>query len=113
MRVKAGTVTKRRHNKVRELAKGFWKKHRTTYRKAHETVLHAGQYAFAGRKLRKRDFRSLWIMRLNAALRQNGLTYSRFMHTLSEKGIEVDRKILSKIALEHPDEFRKFVEKVA
>lgn len=113
MRVKGGTVTKRRHNKLRKLAKGYWNKHRTTYRKAHETVLHAGQYAFAGRKMKKRNFRSLWIMRLNAALREHGMTYSTFIHSLKQQQIEVDRKILSQIAVEHPESFKKFVEKVA
>ncbi|MFW5703229.1 MAG: 50S ribosomal protein L20 [Patescibacteria group bacterium] len=112
MRVKGGTVTKRRHNKVRELTKGFWKKHRTTYKKAHETLLHAGQYAYAGRKKKKRDFRELWIIRINAAVRNAGMTYSSFINKLQNNNIEIDRKILSKIAVEHPDAFNKIVEKV-
>jgi len=82
------------------------------FKKAKEATLHAGQYAYDGRKLKKRDFRSLWIVRLNAALRPLGLTYSKFINKLTEKKVELDRKVLSQIAVEHPDAFTKIVEKV-
>ena len=83
------------------------------FKKAKEAVLHAGEYAFAGRKLKKRDFRTLWIIRLNAALRELGLTYSKFINLLSTKKIELDRKVLSQIVVEHPEVFKKIVEKVS
>ncbi|KKP85545.1 MAG: hypothetical protein UR89_C0051G0003 [Candidatus Roizmanbacteria bacterium GW2011_GWA2_35_8] len=82
------------------------------FKKAKEAVLHAGEYAFAGRKLKKRDFRTLWIIRLNAALRELGLTYSKFINLLSTKKIGLDRKVLSQIVVEHPEVFKKVVEKV-
>lgn len=112
MRVKGGVKSKRRHNKFLKMAKGFWRKHGTTIRKARETLLHAGQYAFDGRKKKKRDFRSLWIVRINAAVRENGMKYSEFVSKLTKGKIEIDRKILSQIAVEHPTVFNKIVESV-
>ncbi len=112
VRVKTGTVRKRKHNKILKKAKGYWMSRRKQYKKAHEAVLHAGKYAFAGRKLKKRDFRSLWILRINAALRNKGLTYSKFINMLKKQKIELDRKILSKIANEYPKVFDELIEKV-
>ena len=86
---------------------GFFKQ----FRKAKEAVLHAGEYAFKGRKLKKRDFRSLWIIRMNAALRELGTKYSTFINKLKTNKIELDRKILSQLAVEHPAVFKKIVEK--
>ena len=81
------------------------------FKKAKEAVLHAGEYAFKGRKLRKRDFRQLWIMRMNAALRELGMKYSIFINKLKINKIELDRKIISQLAVEHPKVFKKIVEK--
>ncbi|GIW64908.1 MAG: 50S ribosomal protein L20 [Patescibacteria group bacterium] len=111
-RVKPGVQTRKRHKKVLKMAKGYWMSRRKQFKKAKEATLHAGEYAFAGRKRKKRDFRRLWITRLNAAVRELGLKYSQFIKSLKDKKIEIDRKILSKIALEHPNVFKKIVEKV-
>ena len=112
VRVKGGVTTRRRHKKVLKLAKGYWMTRHKQFKKAKEAVLHAGEYAFAGRKLKKRDFRTLWIIRLNAALRSLGLTYSKFINLLKQKKIGLDRKILSQIAVEYPKVFEKIVEKI-
>jgi len=113
VRVKGGMVSRRKHNRVLQLAKGYWMSRSTLIRKATETVLHAGQYAFAGRKLKKRDFRSLWITRINAALKQNGMKYNSFIHILKEKNIRVDRKIFAQLALEHPAVFDKIIKQIS
>jgi large subunit ribosomal protein L20 len=112
MRVKSGTRTKARHNKVLKQAKGYWMSRSKLFRKAKEATLHAGEYAFHGRKRRKRDFKTLWIMRINAAVTEKGMKYSRFMNALKKNNIEVDRKILAQIVVEHPAVFDKIVEKV-
>jgi len=112
VRVKSGILTKKKHRKVLKLAKGYWMTRHKQFKKAKETLLHAGEYAFYGRKRKKRDFRRLWIIRLNAALRQLGLKYSQFIKRLKEKKVEIDRKILSQLAVEHPKIFAKIVEKV-
>lgn len=111
-RVKSGVTTHRRHKKVLKLAKGYWMSRSKQYKKAKEATLHAGEYAFHGRKRKKRDFRRLWILRINAAVRENGLTYSRFVNQLKKKNVIIDRKILSQIAVEHPVIFQKIIEKV-
>ncbi len=112
VRVKGGMVTRRRHKKVLKQAKGYWMTRHKQFKKAKETVLHAGDYAFTGRKLKKRDFRSLWIIRLNAALRTMGMTYNKFISRLKTKKVELDRKVLAQIAVEHPQVFEKLVEKI-
>ncbi|MCL4364160.1 50S ribosomal protein L20 [Patescibacteria group bacterium] len=112
MRVKSGIQTKRKHKKVLKLAKGYWMTRHKQFQKAKEAVLHAGEYAFAGRKHKKRDFRKLWIIRLNAAVRNLGLTYSQLINKLNGKKVSLDRKILSKLALDYPKVFEKIVEKV-
>ncbi|VVA44022.1 50S ribosomal subunit protein L20 [Candidatus Roizmanbacteria bacterium] len=112
VRIKGGVRTRAKHKKVLKLAKGFWMTRHKQFKKAKEAVLHAGQYAFMGRKLRKRDFRQLWIMRMNAALRELGMKYSIFINKLKVNKIELDRKILSQLAVEHPEVFKKVVEKV-
>ena len=111
-RVKGGIQNKKSHNRILKLAKGYWMTRRKQFRKAEEAVLHAGEYAFMGRKRTKRDIRRLWIIRLNAALKNMDMKYSTFIHTLKEKNIIVDRKILAQMASEHPTMFEKFVEKV-
>ncbi len=105
VRVKGGIQTKKKHKKTLELAKGYWMTRHKQFKKAEEAVLHAGQYAFAGRKQKKRDFRTLWIMRLNAAVRTHGMPYKTFMHLLKEKQIGLDRKILAQMAVEYPQAF--------
>lgn len=111
VRIKGGVRTRARHKKILKLAKGFWMTRHKQFKKAKETVLHAGEYAFMGRKLRKRDFRQLWIIRMNAALRNLGTKYSVFIKKLKDNKIELDRKILSQLAVEHHQVFKKVVEK--
>ena len=111
VRIKGGVRTRARHKKILKLAKGFWMTRHKQFKKAKEAVLHAGEYAFMGRKLRKRDFRQLWIIRMNAALRNLGTKYSVFIKKLKDNKIELDRKILSQLAVEHLEVFKKIVEK--
>ena len=112
MRVKSGTRTRQRHKKVLGLAKGYWMSRSKQFKKAQEAVLHAGEYAFHGRKRTKRDFRSLWIKRLNNAVSEQELKYSVFINLLKKKNVELDRKVLSQIAVEHPQVFKKIVDAV-
>ena len=112
VRVKGGTTTRRRHKKVLKLAKGSGITRHKQFKKAKEAVLHAGEYAFTGRKDKKRDFRKLWIIRINAAVRSFGLSYSQFIQKLTVKKIGLDRKILAQIAVEHPKIFEKIVDHV-
>jgi large subunit ribosomal protein L20 len=111
-RVKGGMTTRSKHKKVLKLAKGYWMSRSKQIKKAKEAVLHAGEYAFGGRKRRKRDMRALWVMRINAAARTSGTTYSKLMNSLKEKKVDLDRKVLAQIALEYPKVFDKIVEKV-
>ena len=94
-RVKTGTVRRKRHKKILKLAKGFYSGRRKHFRKAAEAVAHAFQYAYRDRRQKKREFRKLWIIRINAACRLNGTTYSRFMNALKVANIELDRKNIS------------------
>ena len=112
VRVKAGVTTRRKHKKVLRQAKGYWMTRHKHIKKAKEAVLHAGQYAYVGRKDKKGDFRALWIQRLNASLRPLGMSYSVFVHKLHEKKIDLDRKVLAQVAVEYPNVFTKIVEKV-
>lgn len=98
-RVKRGTIARRRHNKVLSRAKGYYNARRKVYRVANQAVIKAGQYAYIGRKQKKRQFRALWIVRINAAARQFGLSYSRLMNGLKKAGIGLDRKVLADIAV--------------
>lgn len=102
-----------RHRKIKKLAKGYKQSSRKrTVRTAREAVLHAGQYAYIGRKLKKRDLRALWIVRLNAAVREHGLSYSRFIAGLKKNKIEIDRKILAEIAVKDKEGFKSIVAEV-
>ncbi len=112
MRVKGGTVTRRRHKAVLKQAEGTWGTRHTSYRIAKQTIIRAGEYAYRDRKNKKRDFRRLWISRINAAVRELGYTYSAFMHELSAKKIEINRKMLSELAINNPEEFKALVESV-
>lgn len=112
VRVKPGVQTRKTHKKTLHLAKGYWMSRRKQIKKATEAVLHAGEYAFHGRKRRKRDMRSLWIVRMNAALRENGSNYSSFVNKLKEKKVGLDRKILAQLASDHPSVFKKIIDQV-
>ena len=109
-RVKRGVTTHARHKKVIAKAKGYKGRNKNVFRAAVERVEKAGQYAYRDRRVRKRTFRGLWIQRINAGTRQHGVTYSQFMHGLSKAGIEVDRKILSDIAIHEPEAFKALVD---
>ncbi len=111
MRVKTSVNKRARHKKVLKEAKGYFGASHRVYRKANEAVLKAGEDAFAGRRQRKRDMRSLWITRINAAARNNGMTYSNFMHGLKVAGIQIDRKMLAELAVTDPEGFSALVEK--
>ena len=109
-RVKTGFKRRRRHKKIIKQAKGYRMTRGRLYKVSHEAVLHAGQYAFAGRKLRKRQFRRLWIQRINAALTSLGLSYSRFINLLKKAQITLNRKILADLAVNDPDTFKNIVD---
>ena len=111
-RVKRGVTSHRRHKKLHELTKGYRGGRSNLVREAKSALLHAGEYAFAGRKRRKRDMRRLWIIQLGNAVRNEGLSYSKFMHALKEKKIELDRKILADLAVNHIEDFKKIVSEV-
>lgn len=108
-RVKRGVTKHARHKKTIEAAKGYRGRRKNTFRIAHQAVERAGQYAYIGRKLKKRQFRALWIMRINAAVRSHGLTYSQFMNGLNKADIGLDRKILADMAIHEPDNFKALV----
>ena len=109
-RVKTGVVRRRRHKKVLKLARGFYSARHKHFRKAKEQLERSLCYAFRDRKQKKRDFRKLWIVRINAACRINAISYSRFMFGLKKAGITLDRKILADIAMNEPQSFTKIVE---
>ena len=108
-RVKNGAVTKARHKKVLKAAKGYFGSKHRLYKTAKEQLMHSGQYAFRDRKQKKRDFRKLWIARINAACRNEGISYSRFIEGLTKAGVEVNRKMLSEIAINDPKAFSELV----
>ena len=109
-RVKNGAVTKARHKKVLKQAKGYFGSKHRLYKSAKEQLMHSGQYAYRDRKQKKREFRKLWITRINAACRENGISYSRFIEGLNKAGVEVNRKMLSEIAINDPKAFTELVE---
>ena len=110
-RVKGGTVTRARRKKTIKLAKGYFGSKHTLYKVAKQQVMKSGQYAFRDRRQRKRQFRQLWIARINAAARQNGLSYSKFINGLKKASVEIDRKILADIAVFDKVAFAALVEK--
>jgi large subunit ribosomal protein L20 len=101
---------KRRKKKVLSQAKGYWGRKHSSYRLANEQVMRSGRYAYRDRRNRKRDFRRLWIIRINAAARREGMSYSQLIHGLSEAGVDVNRKMLADIAVHDPEAFRRFAE---
>lgn len=112
MRVKTGVVRRKAHKKVLNLAKGFWMTRHKRIKVANEAVMHAGQYAYNGRRIRRRDMRQLWIVRINAALKPFEMKYSRFIKALIDKKIELNRKMLSEIAINDPNTFATIVKEV-
>src|SRR5262252_8057190 len=108
-RVKRGVTTHARHKKILELAKGYRGRGSTAYRVAIEKVEKALRYAYRDRRNRKRDFRALWIQRINAGAREHGLTYSQFMHGIKLAGLDLDRKVLSDIAVREPEAFHAII----
>jgi large subunit ribosomal protein L20 len=110
-RVKRGVTSHARHKRVLEKAKGFYGRRKNTIKVARQAVEKAGQYAYRDRKVRKRNFRALWIQRINAAAREIGLTYGRFIDGLNKAGIEVDRKVLADLAVHEPEAFRALANK--
>jgi len=109
-RVRNGVVTHRRHKKVLKAARGYFGSKHREFKSAKEQLMHAGQYAFRDRRQKKRDFRKLWIVRINAACRENEISYSRFIEGLNKAGIEVNRKMLSEIAINDKEAFKNLVE---
>ena len=109
-RVKRGTVTKKRHKRLLKQTKGFWGQRKNIFKRAKETLMRAWAFAFKGRKLKKRDMRSLFISRITAGARQHGLSYSKFMHGLSTANVQLNRKMLSQLAIHEPEAFAKLAE---
>ena len=112
MRVKGGNTTRNRRKKWLDQAEGSYGTRHVSYRIARQTVIRASQYAFADRKSKKSDFRKLWITRINAAVRNLGFTYSKFMAKIHEKKIDINRKMLSELAINNIEEFNSFVKTV-
>jgi large subunit ribosomal protein L20 len=111
MRVKRGVAAHAKHKKILKKAEGYYGRRKNTIRVAKQAVEKAQQYAYRDRRNKKRNFRALWIQRINAAARMNGLTYGRFIDGLGKAGIDIDRKVLADIAVHEPDAFKALVEK--
>ena len=111
-RVKSGVVTKARHKKIIKSAKGFYGRRMNTFKVANQAVEKAGQYAYRDRKVRKRDFKSLWIQRINAGCRLHGLKYSQFINGLKKINLNLNRKVLSDLASNEPKVFKKIVDQI-
>ena len=110
-RVKRGVTSKAKHKKVLKAVKGQWGRRKNTIRVARQAMEKAMQYAYRDRRNKKRDFKSLWITRINAGVRAEGMTYSKFVNGLSKSGIKIDRKILAEIAYDNPEAFKTIVKK--
>ena len=109
-RVKGAMMTRKRRNKMLKLAKGYWGSKSKHFKMAKQQVMKSGNYAFAGRKMKKRQFRNLWITRINNAVRAQGMNYSTFMNGLKKAGVELNRKMLSEMAIHDPASFNALVE---
>lgn len=110
-RIKGATMTRKRRNKVLKMAKGYYGSKASLFKTAKQAVMKSGQYAYVGRKQKKRDFRRLWITRISAACKMNGMNYSTFMNGLNKAGVELNRKMLSEIAIADPAAFTALTEK--
>jgi large subunit ribosomal protein L20 len=108
-RVKRGTMTHKRHKKVLEKAKGYWGGKRSLFKTAHEQMLKSGNYAYRDRRNKKREFRRLWIVRISAACRAEGVQYCRFIEGLTKAGITLDRKVMAEMAVSDPQSFTQLV----
>jgi large subunit ribosomal protein L20 len=108
-RIKRGTTTRAKHKRLLDQAKGYYGRRKNTIRIARQAVEKAGQYAYRDRKVKKRSFRALWIQRINAAVRAEGMTYGRFMHGLKLAGVELDRKVLADIAMHEGEAFKAII----
>jgi len=109
-RISGAVTTRKRRKKILKLAKGYWGSKSKHFKMANQAVMKSLTYAYIGRKHKKRDFRRLWIMRINAACKANGMNYSRFMHGLKLSGVNLNRKMLSEMAIHEPEAFAKLVE---
>ncbi len=109
-RAKTGVVRRQKHKKILKRAKGFWGMRSRSFRIAQQTLLNAADYEYRDRRDKKNDFRRLWITRINAAARQEGMSYSVFMSGLRKSGVEINRKILADLAAQHPDAFKRLVD---
>ena len=109
-RAKTSTVRRNKHKKVLKRAKGFWGRRSKNFRNAQQTLLNAADYAYRDRRDKKADFRRLWISRINAGVRQEGISYSVFISGLRKSGVEINRKILADLAVQQPEAFKKLVE---
>ena len=109
-RVKGAMMTRKRRNKILKMAKGYWGAKSKHFKMANQAVMKSGVYAYVGRKRKKRDFRRLWITRISAACKLNGMNYSTFMHGLKTAGIEINRKMLSEMAISNPAAFTQLIE---
>lgn len=108
-RIKRGLMRHKRHKKIIKKASGYFGRKKNVFQRAHEQVMKSGQYAFRDRRQKKRDFRQLWIVRISAAARENGVKYSDLMNAVNKKGIQVNRKMLSELAIADPAAFTAFV----
>ena len=111
-RIKGAVVTRNRRKKVLKLAKGYWGAKSKHFKMAKQAIMKSGNYAYIGRRQKKRDFRKLWITRISAACRMNGINYSSFMNGIKKSGITLNRKMLSEIAIADPEGFKKLVDQV-
>ena len=111
-RVKRGVQKRARKKKIIKLAKGFKWRRKSTYRAAKDALRHAWTYAYRDRRTKKRNFRNLWNIKINAICRENGIPYSRFINAIKKSGIEIDRKILSQLAEKHPEIFKKIIDEI-
>ena len=111
-RVKRGVTSHAKHKKVLKAVKGQWGRRKNTIRVARQAMEKAMQYAYRDRRNKKRDFKSLWIQRINAGVRLEGMTYSKFINGLNKSGIKLDRKVLADLAYDHPEAFKNIVKKV-
>jgi|SRR5579859_2789145 len=109
-RIKRGVMTKKRHKRVLKQTKGYWGQRKNIFRRASETLIRAMAFAFKGRKLKKRDMRGLFIMRISAASKARGLSYNKFIHGLKKANIQLNRKMLSQLAVYEPEAFTKLVD---
>ena len=110
MRVKGGVVTRRRHKKIIDMTKGQWGTRSKLFRRANESMMKYYWYAYRDRRVRRREFRRLWIARINAASRANGMSYSQFIHGLKQANVQLDRKVLADLAVREPQAFAQVVE---